>query len=92
MVLDISVKKLAEAMVNLFSWAKEAQSLDQKVPQFTKIIELMAQQATECAVFIKDYSSRGFLGTQKAHYRVLIILLICCSFPNTIFIVCLLSN
>jgi hypothetical protein len=56
------VKELAESMVNLFSWVEEVQSLDHKDQHFTKIIELMAQQATECAAFIKEYASRGFLG------------------------------
>lgn len=64
--LDAGVKELAEALVHLFSWVGEVQSLDHKTQHFIKIIELMAQQATECAAFIKEYASRGFLGTWKA--------------------------
>jgi hypothetical protein len=71
--LDSSVKGLAEAMVNLFSWVKETESLDDKISRFDKIIELMAQQATECSVFIKDYASRGFLGMCTAFVNILLI-------------------
>jgi hypothetical protein len=60
--LDTSVKDLAQAMANLFSWAKEAEALDHKLEHFRETIGLMAQQATECALFIKNYACRGFLG------------------------------
>lgn len=63
--LDSAVKELAIAMVKLFSWVKETEALDQKLQHFCKTIELMAQQATECALFVKDYASRGFLGMQN---------------------------
>jgi hypothetical protein len=63
--LDSAVKELAVAMVELFSWVKETEALDQKLQHFCKTIELMAQQATECALFVKDYASRGLLGIQN---------------------------
>lgn len=60
--LDIAIKELAEAMVNMFLWVEEVQSLDHKSQHFIKTIGLMAEQTMECAVFIKEYASRGFLG------------------------------
>jgi hypothetical protein len=64
---DASVKELAEAMVNLFSWVKETEGWNHKLERFRKTIEMMAQQATECALFIKDYANRGFLGALGAY-------------------------
>jgi hypothetical protein len=55
-------------MVNLFSWVKEMEGWDHKLERFHKTIEMMAQQATECALFIKDYASRGFLGALEAYH------------------------
>ena len=65
MRLDASVKDLAQAMANLFSWVQETKGLDHKLELFRDTVGLMAQQATECALFIKDYASRGFLGTSR---------------------------
>ena len=59
---DAQVKELADAMVNVFTWAEETELLQEKIELLRNIIALMAKQVTECAVFIKDYTSRGFLG------------------------------
>jgi hypothetical protein len=71
------VKELAQAMAKLFSWAKETEGLDHKLENFCETIGLMAQQATECAVFIKNYASRGFLGVSQgclfAHWWLIFV-------------------
>jgi hypothetical protein len=64
--LDTNIKELANSMVKLFSLVKETQPLTEKIELFNKTLELMAEQTIECAVFIKDYASRGFLGKWKA--------------------------
>ena len=64
------MKDLAEAMVDLFSWVKETEGLDHKLQHFRETIEFMAQQTTECALFIKNYASRGFLGSWKTYHFV----------------------
>ena len=61
--LDTNVKDLGQAMANLFSWVQETEALDHKLQHFRETIGLMAKQATECALFIKNYANRGFLGT-----------------------------
>ena len=43
---DASVKELAEAMVNFFSWVKETEGWNHKLERFSKTIEMMAQQAS----------------------------------------------
>ena len=73
MQLDAGVKDLAQAMANLFSWVQETKGLDHKLELFRETIGLMAQQATECALFIKNYTSRGFLGMSRPWFQIVFI-------------------
>jgi hypothetical protein len=54
-------------MVDLFSWVQETEALPKKVKEFSNTIKLMVVQAKECAIFIRDYTQRGFLGMWKCH-------------------------
>ncbi len=52
---DSCIVRLVEIMDDVFSFVKEAEPM-KKIESHGPIIELMSQQATECAYFIRDYA------------------------------------
>jgi hypothetical protein len=52
---DSCIVRLVEIMDDVFSFVKEAEPI-KKIESHGRIIELMAQQTTECAYFIRDYA------------------------------------
>ena len=52
---DSNIVRLVEIMDDVFSFVKEAEPI-KKIESHGSIIELMSQQATECAYFIRDYA------------------------------------
>ena len=52
---DSCIIRLVEVMDDVFSFVKEAEPI-KKIESHRPIIELMSQQATECAYFIRDYA------------------------------------
>ena len=52
---DDSIVRLVETMDDVYSFVEEADPL-KKIESLTRIIELIAQQTTECAYFIRDYA------------------------------------
>ena len=52
---DSCIVRLVEIMDDVFSFVKEAEPI-KKIKSHGQIIELMSQQATECAYFIRDYA------------------------------------
>ena len=57
---DEGIVHLAEVMDDAYSFVKEAEPI-KKIESHGRIILLMAQQTTECAYFIRDYTTnKGF--------------------------------
>ena len=52
---DSCIVRLVDIMDDVFSFVKEAEPI-KKIKSHGQIIELMSQQATECAYFIRDYA------------------------------------
>jgi len=52
---DSCIVDLVEIMDDVFSFVKEAEPM-KKIESHGRIIELMVQQTTECAYFIRDYA------------------------------------
>jgi uncharacterized protein Yka (UPF0111/DUF47 family) len=52
---DDSIVRLVETMDDVYSFVKETEPM-KKIKSFGRIIELIAQQTTECAYFIRDYA------------------------------------
>ena len=52
---DSCIVRLVEIMDDVFSFVKEAEPI-KKIESHHQTIELMSQQATECAYFIRDYA------------------------------------
>jgi hypothetical protein len=50
---DDSILRLVESMDDVYSFVKEAEPM-KKIELLDRIIELIAQQTTECAYFIRD--------------------------------------
>ncbi len=52
---DRYIVRLVEVMDDVFSFVKEAEPI-KKIESHGQIIELVSQQTTECAYFIRDYA------------------------------------
>ena len=52
---DDSIVRLVETMDNIYSFVEEAEPM-KKIESFCRVVELIAQQTTECAYFIRDYA------------------------------------
>ncbi|KAJ7199387.1 WD40 repeat-like protein [Mycena pura] len=61
---DDKVVKLVEAMVMLYSFAKEVDSV-MKNSKLQEIVLCITMQTMECALLIREYSGHGFLGTRS---------------------------
>jgi hypothetical protein len=57
---DQKVIDLMTSMENVYSFVDEIQSLRDKNNTLDKIIKLILQQTFECAIFIQEYTGRGF--------------------------------
>jgi hypothetical protein len=53
---DDSVIRLVKTMDDVYSFVEEADPM-KKIDSLGQILELMAQQTTECAYFIRDYAT-----------------------------------
>ena len=76
---DSSIVHLVEIMDDVFSFVKEAEPI-KKIESHGPIIELMSQQATECAYFIRDYAMNKSLCRSSSALHVGVSLL--CSLPG----------
>jgi hypothetical protein len=52
---DDAIVRLVETMDDVYSFVEEAEPM-KKIESLGRIIELIAQQTTECAYFIRDYA------------------------------------
>ena len=68
MQLDAGMKYLAQAMATFFFMGARTKGLDHKPELFHETINLMGQQTTKCALFIKNYTSRGFLSMSQPQF------------------------
>ena len=68
---DSCIVRLVEIMDDVFSFVKEAEPI-KKIESHGRIIELMAQQTTECAYFIRDYATNESFcrSTSTLHIKV----------------------
>jgi len=68
---DSRIVGLVEIMDDVFSFVKEAEPI-KKIESHGRVIELMVQQTTECAYFIREYAMNKSLcrSTSSLHIRV----------------------
>jgi len=68
---DSRIVGLVETMDDVFSFVKEAEPI-KKIESHGRVIELMVQQTTECAYFIREYAMNKSLCrlTSALHVRV----------------------
>jgi len=68
---DNRIAGLVEAMDDVFSFLEEAEPI-KKIESHGRVIELMVQQTTECAYFIREYAMNKSLCrlTSALHVRV----------------------
>ena len=65
---DNYVGRLVEVMDDVYSFVEEAEPI-KKVESNLRIIELIEQQTTECAYFIRDYAmNRSFCTLISVHH------------------------
>jgi hypothetical protein len=53
---DNSIVRLVKTMDDIYSFVEEAEPM-KKIESLGRIIELIAQQTTQCAYFIRDYAT-----------------------------------
>jgi hypothetical protein len=71
-------------MDDVYSFVKEAEPI-KKIDSHRRIIELMAQQTTECAYFIRDYAmNKSFCRLVSVLQRAIVHHCLCCEGERTL--------
>jgi S-adenosylmethionine/arginine decarboxylase-like enzyme len=64
--MDEKVLELVQTMAEVYSFVDDVQYLD-KVKRLQEVVLEIAKQTVECAIFIREYTGRGFTGIKFVH-------------------------